>query len=151
MTCFFSYENLIKTYKVLDGITTDSVILALSLTDQWNMCIQLLDDVKKTGNPTASSYTAIMAASFRNGKNEFAWKIAQEMIGIYIYFLTALIKIRLKQALETDENKQFFSNFCFQLLVMFISILYTINPELFCLVLFQICGCLQVFYTSGEL
>lgn len=80
----FSYENLIKTYKVLDGITTDSVILALSLTDQWNTCIKLLDDVKKTGNPTVTSYTAIMAAAFRNSKNEFAWKIAQELIGIYI-------------------------------------------------------------------
>lgn len=80
----FSYEDLSKTYKVLDEITTDSAILALSLTDQWKTCIKLLDDIKKTGNPTVSSYTAIMAAAFRNSKNEFAWKIAQELIGIYI-------------------------------------------------------------------
>lgn len=81
------YENIKETYKVLDSASSESALVAISLTKEWKTCLKLLDEIKLVGIPTDLCYSTIISTAFRNGDTELAWKLLNEMIGkIYKIF-----------------------------------------------------------------
>lgn len=79
---------------MLDESTMENVIVALSLTDQWETCLKLIDDIKRIGKPTSFAYSAVVAAAFHNNKDDLAWNLAQEMIGAkFLILKTSTFKV----------------------------------------------------------
>ncbi|KAF5282142.1 hypothetical protein FQR65_LT02839 [Abscondita terminalis] len=72
------YQELRKVYKTFDGTTCDNLIHVLSLSKHWRECFKLLDEVRLTCEPTRASYSAIIAACFRNEEHEQGWMFLKE-------------------------------------------------------------------------
>lgn len=66
---------------MLDSITTENVIHALSLTKDWKHCLELLKNLKLTVNPSAMAYSVIIRAAFDNNEDTVGWNLINEMIG----------------------------------------------------------------------
>ncbi|KRT83985.1 hypothetical protein AMK59_2956, partial [Oryctes borbonicus] len=74
------YENLINEYPLLDSITSENVILGLSVTKDWKACYHILKDMKITCIPNTASYNALISAAFSHDDYDMAWLLFQEMI-----------------------------------------------------------------------
>lgn len=75
------YENLKKTYNILDPRTNENLICALSTTKNWRECFKLLDDIRKVCTPSTESYNVCASTAFLNGEKDVGWAILEEMIG----------------------------------------------------------------------
>lgn len=75
------YKELKQSYKVLDPKTNECLILALSVTNNWRECLNLLNNIKITANASNAAYNAIVCASFRNKDYELGFKLFEEMLG----------------------------------------------------------------------
>lgn len=72
----------------MDSITSESALLALSLTKNWRESLKLVDEIKYTcAVPNATAYSALVAGAFRNNEPKLAWKFMNEAIGNYAVFL----------------------------------------------------------------
>lgn len=76
------YSDIRKTHDVLDSITCENALIALSLTKNWKETMKLLDEIKCTcAIPSGISYSALVSAAFRNNQPKLAWKFLNETIG----------------------------------------------------------------------
>ncbi|KAL3265397.1 hypothetical protein HHI36_009603 [Cryptolaemus montrouzieri] len=73
------YKNLRKSYPVLDVISLEHAILALSVTKEWRKTIELVDEIKKMNRPSSICFSAIIAAAFLNNEEKTAWMFFNEM------------------------------------------------------------------------
>lgn len=80
---WYKYKELQKMYKVLDPITTESVICALSITEHWKECLVLMEKVKIVAVPSAISYSLVIAAAFRNEEHQLGYQLLEEMLCKY--------------------------------------------------------------------
>lgn len=94
------YENVRKAHPILDAITLDNIIQALSLTKNWETCINLMNEIKITSTPSSTCYSVLIAAAFSNDSDEIAWKLLNELIGLYI--ISLLVKTKLKKYNRQD-------------------------------------------------
>ncbi|KAJ8909368.1 hypothetical protein NQ315_004991, partial [Exocentrus adspersus] len=74
------YHDLRKDYPVLDSLTLENVVLALSLTSRWKECLDLLKEIKITAVPTAAAYSAVIAAAFLNNEEALGWTLLDEIL-----------------------------------------------------------------------
>lgn len=74
------YNELRKSYKVLDSLTCENVIYALSLTRNWRECLKLLQETKIASNPGAGAYSVIASSAFKNGEHELGWILLNEAV-----------------------------------------------------------------------
>ncbi|CAG9861360.1 unnamed protein product [Phyllotreta striolata] len=74
------YNSLRKKYEILDSITLEGSISALSLTKDWKKCITLLEDIKLTKIPSNLSYSVTASAAFLNNEIDIGWSLLQQMI-----------------------------------------------------------------------
>lgn len=75
------YRHLRLKYPLLDGLTAESCILALSLTDCWRESEELLEILKiSCSKASSASYSAIAVAAFKNGDPEIGWKYFNELV-----------------------------------------------------------------------
>nr|CAH7762887.1 unnamed protein product [Callosobruchus chinensis] len=109
------YEDLRRDYPVLDSISLENAILALSVTSKWKTCLDLLKDVKVTSTPNTACYSSIVAAAFLNKEEEMGWAIIEEMmqserIPSSIVFHSYLSHLRQKRSkrLITDKLETLF-------------------------------------------
>lgn len=75
-----AYMELTITHQVLDSLTLENVIMALSVTDHWKECLKLMSNVKVTTVPSNGAYNAVVAAAFRNGDYQLGWDLFEEML-----------------------------------------------------------------------
>ncbi|XP_049763232.1 mitochondrial ribonuclease P catalytic subunit [Schistocerca cancellata] len=73
------YDNLRKQYPLLDAATSESAAMALSHTSRWQDAFELLDMIKLTHHPKSAVYTSLAVAAFRNGNNELAHSVMEEV------------------------------------------------------------------------
>lgn len=73
-------DSVKAKYPVLDTITCENIILALSLTDKWKECLSMLKEVKLLSVPNALCYSAIVSACMRNKSYNLAWQLFREML-----------------------------------------------------------------------
>lgn len=71
---------MIKTTPILDAQTCESLILALSLTENWKECVALMEMIKLTCTPSTSAFCNTISAAFNNGDGEAGWKYCNELI-----------------------------------------------------------------------
>ncbi|KAJ8929373.1 hypothetical protein NQ314_017954 [Rhamnusium bicolor] len=98
------YENLRKHYPVLDSFTLENVILALSVTNQWKKCIDLLQEVKITAIPKTLVYSSVISSAFLNNEERLGWKLLEEMLELekiphsttFLSYIRSIRKIRKK-------------------------------------------------------
>ncbi|XP_022913481.1 mitochondrial ribonuclease P catalytic subunit [Onthophagus taurus] len=74
------YEDILKEYPVLDSITLENLICALSVTTSWKKSKDLLTQCKLTTIPTNNSYNSLTTSAFRNEDPELGWELFNEMI-----------------------------------------------------------------------
>lgn len=77
------YNKMIKTTPILDAQTCESLILALSLTENWKECIALIEMIKITCTPSTSAFCNTISAAFNNGDGETGWKYCNELISVH--------------------------------------------------------------------
>lgn len=113
-------KELIKKYKVLDGTTGECCVIALSLTDDWRIGLDLLENVKIASSPGAVAYCSLAVAAFKNNQPEIGWTLITNMpvalrspydnvYTSWIDYCTSNFK-RDKVALLSNLEKMF--NFC---------------------------------------
>jgi len=71
-----------RRYDVLDSITLESVILGLSVTNNWKECVKLLNEIKMVFYfPNSLPYSAVVEAAFNNNENDLGWELLHKIIG----------------------------------------------------------------------
>ncbi|KAK3858311.1 hypothetical protein Pcinc_035495 [Petrolisthes cinctipes] len=75
------YHQLISRSKVLDARLTKSVVIGLSVTDEWKRAMDHLDTIRHFSFPCQASYNAVIAAAFRNGEYNLGWQHIDLMSG----------------------------------------------------------------------
>ncbi|KAK4297717.1 hypothetical protein Pmani_029885 [Petrolisthes manimaculis] len=75
------YHQLISRSKVLDARLTKSVVIGLSVTDEWKRAMGHLDTIRHFSFPCQASYNAVIAAAFRNGEYNLGWQHIDLMSG----------------------------------------------------------------------
>lgn len=73
------YTNLRKDHPILDPLTLESCIVALSLTCQWKKCVELIKEVEISSTPSSKTYGSIIAAAFINNEHDFAWNLLENL------------------------------------------------------------------------
>lgn len=74
------YKNLRKEHSFLDYLTLESAILALSITSNWNQCLEIMKEIEITTDVSNRAYNAIIAAAFLNGEHELGWNLLEDML-----------------------------------------------------------------------
>ncbi|XP_050299495.1 uncharacterized protein LOC126738284 isoform X2 [Anthonomus grandis grandis] len=108
-------DNLRKTYPVLDSISLESIVLALSVTSRWKECIDIMTEIKKTTRISTPVYTAVASAAFLNKENELAWEIINDALsenklpqsGAYISFLKRVKLLRKQENIHKQLETMF--------------------------------------------
>uniref|UniRef100_A0A182MUU2 ribonuclease P n=1 Tax=Anopheles culicifacies TaxID=139723 RepID=A0A182MUU2_9DIPT len=73
------YTELREQNAILDANTCEHAINALTLTQHWKHCLELLEMIKITGTPDSSSYNCIATKAFQTGDETMGWQMLQEM------------------------------------------------------------------------
>lgn len=105
------YDDLRRKYPVLDSISLECCILALSVTSEWRKCVELMQEMRISATPTHATYSVIVAAAFVNGDEELAWEYLKETCSLernplsvaylaFISVLRMLPKAEVKEKLE---------------------------------------------------
>lgn len=74
------FGEIRQQHKILDSITLEGSIGALSLTHEWKKCLDLLNEIKVTTTPNGNAYSNIVSAAFLNNEESLGWSLLQEMI-----------------------------------------------------------------------
>lgn len=74
------YENLRKEHSLLDYLTLESAILALSVTGAWKQCLEIMKESEITTVISSRAYSAVIAAIFLNDKHELGWNLLNDML-----------------------------------------------------------------------
>ncbi|XP_017783153.1 PREDICTED: mitochondrial ribonuclease P protein 3 isoform X2 [Nicrophorus vespilloides] len=74
------YEQVKGKYGTLDSITNEHVIMGLSVTDKWEICKDILNEIKLTCVPNSIAYSCTVKAAFQNGQFDYAWNLLNEML-----------------------------------------------------------------------
>lgn len=104
---FLRYNNLCKEYPILDSITSEYVILGLSVTKEWRKCFKIFEDIKISCVPNAAAYNAIISAAFSHNEYATGWNLFQEMIGNYIptyFFKFPVSTVNVRNIMHLEEN-----------------------------------------------
>ncbi|XP_053695978.1 mitochondrial ribonuclease P catalytic subunit [Sabethes cyaneus] len=72
------YAELRQDNPMLDSATCAHLIGALTLTDGWRNCFELLDMIKLTGTPDSSTYNYLIQKCFLTGDMEAGWNLLEE-------------------------------------------------------------------------
>jgi len=75
-----TYYDLRKKYQFLDAITAEHCIVSLCLTDQWEKSFEILEMLKLTNVPGNTTYSALIAAAFKNKRSDIAWNFLSELM-----------------------------------------------------------------------
>lgn len=90
-----------NSHPVLDSITLEDIICALSLTHKWEDCIPLLEEVKLTKTISTRAYSFVISAAFLNNNEKLAWALANELLEldrepltmVYLSYLKSIKKL----------------------------------------------------------
>lgn len=74
------YDNIRSKHKVLDSITLEAAIVALSATKRWNLCFDLLKEIRISNIPNSTSYNYTAAAAFKGKEYDLGWELVEEMM-----------------------------------------------------------------------
>lgn len=77
---FELYDAIRAEYSILDALTAENCILALSLTRRWEECLELLEMLKMSNPSRSVAHSAIIAAAFNNNNEKLGWKLVNEML-----------------------------------------------------------------------
>lgn len=72
------YNELTSKYKILDPSTLEHCVAALSHTERWRDCIDLLEKIKVACTPSSLAINSIIISSFKRNNPEIGWKFLTE-------------------------------------------------------------------------
>lgn len=76
------YDKLCAEYDVFDQQSARTLISALAKTRQWRRCLELIDTLKITAEPTPSEYSRIIVATVVNGDKKLTNELLTTLSGI---------------------------------------------------------------------
>ncbi|XP_046384098.1 mitochondrial ribonuclease P catalytic subunit [Ischnura elegans] len=76
------YRCLTEKLPVMDASTAENIIHGLCVTSEWRRGLELMNMVKETSTPSASTYSALIVAAFRNKDAELGWHLMEECIAV---------------------------------------------------------------------
>lgn len=122
-TCKISEEKLIlmhyggmrKDYPILDCVSLENVVLALSITTRWKECFDLLKEIKISAVPSTMTYSSVVASCFLYNEENLGWDLLREMLEyekvpssiVYLAYIKSASKIREKAEAVKKLEKLF--------------------------------------------
>lgn len=112
----FRYKDLSSRCPVFDSTTAENAILALSLTNQWRECLNVLEMHKFVCTPSGNVYSAIAKAAFKNNDEKQGWSLINEAIinnrqvltKVYSEFLKLTLKDKKETVVKIERLLNFF-------------------------------------------
>lgn len=74
------YTSLTEKHSLLDATTAENAIHGLCVTKDWMKSFELLDMIRITSSPNATTYSVIITKAFSSGCEEVGWKLLDEMV-----------------------------------------------------------------------
>lgn len=74
------YSELQKIAPVLDVVSLEHVISALSKTSHWRECLNLIEEIKLVGIPRGLVYNRVAAAAFAHNEIELGWSLLETLV-----------------------------------------------------------------------
>ncbi|KAF7281312.1 hypothetical protein GWI33_004872 [Rhynchophorus ferrugineus] len=108
-------DGICKSFPVLDSISLESIVCALSLTEKWKGTIELLKEIKLTTVPSAQAYSYVVSAAFLNNHEELAWELFIQMLQdnrnptsiLYDSYLIMVKNLKCKNKIKEALEKLF--------------------------------------------
>lgn len=74
------YSSLTEKHSLLDATTAENAIHGLCVTKDWMKSFELLDMIRITSSPNATTYSVIITKAFTSGCEDVGWKLMNEMM-----------------------------------------------------------------------
>ena len=74
------YSSLTEKHSLLDATTAENAIHGLCVTKDWMKSFELLDMIRITSSPNATTYSVIITKAFNSACDEVGWKLLDEMV-----------------------------------------------------------------------
>ncbi|XP_050668582.1 mitochondrial ribonuclease P catalytic subunit isoform X2 [Leptidea sinapis] len=74
------YNHLYDKYEALDYTTSENLLHALCVIDEWKKATKVIEDIKLSGTPSHSAYSTLISTIFRCNKKVDALKLIDESV-----------------------------------------------------------------------
>ncbi|XP_050502512.1 mitochondrial ribonuclease P catalytic subunit [Diabrotica virgifera virgifera] len=109
------YNDLRIEYPLLDSVSLENIIPALSLTSEWKKCVDLLKEIHFSATPTGEVYSSVAAAAFLNKQENLSWDLLREVIEFqkqiksvaFLSYLTSLKKLKKRENILIKLKQMF--------------------------------------------
>lgn len=72
-------DSLLGKYEIVEASLAENLIHGLCLTKNWMKSLDLLNQIRMTSSPNATTYSIIISKAFDEDHNELAWNLLSKM------------------------------------------------------------------------